>query len=72
MKCPYCDKDMQQGVIKSSHILRWKKKKRLKNRFDVYNCAIRLSNGSLWKGESVEAWLCQACSKVVIDYSSNE
>ena len=67
MKCPYCDKEMQEGVIKSSHILRWRKKKHLVNHSDMRDCPVRLSSGSFVKGESVEAWLCRECGKVVID-----
>lgn len=69
MKCPYCNKDMQQGVIKSNHILRWKKTGSLINRSKAHDHAVRLSRGSFVKGESAEAWLCRDCCKVVIDYS---
>ena len=69
MKCPYCNKDMQQGVIESNHILRWKKTGNLINRFKAHDHAVRLSRGSFVKGESAEAWLCRDCCKVVIDYS---
>ena len=69
MKCPYCNKDMQQGVIESNHILRWKKTGSLINRFKAHGHAVRLSRGSFVKGESAEAWLGRDCCKVVIDYS---
>ena len=69
MKCPYCNKDMQQGVIESNHILRWKKTGSLINRFKAHGHAVRLSRGSFVKGESAEATLCRYCCKVLIDYS---
>ena len=69
MKCPYCNKDMQQGVIESNQKLRWKKTGSLINRFKAHGHAVRLSRGSFVKGESAEAWLCRDCCKVVIDYS---
>ena len=69
MKCPYCNKDMQQGVIESNRMLRWRKTGSLINRFKAHGHAVRLSRGSFVKGESAEAWLCRDCCKVVIDYS---
>lgn len=69
MKCPYCNKDMEQGVIQSPHEINWQKKKHLINRSDLHDGAVCLAPSSFWKGSSVEAWLCRECSKVVIDHS---
>lgn len=69
MKCPYCNIDMEQGVIQSAQEINWQKKKHLINRSYLYDGAVCLSPMSFWKGSAVEAWLCRGCSKVVIDYS---
>ena len=69
MKCPYCGKEMEQGVIQSTYELNWQKKRRLMNRSDMYEDAICLSPMSFWKGSAVTAWLCRDCNKIVIDYS---
>ena len=69
MKCPYCGREMEQGVIQSTYELNWQKKRRLMNRSDMYEDAICLSPMSFWKGSAVTAWLCRDCNKIVIDYS---
>lgn len=71
MKCPYCNKKMEQGVIQSPQEISWQKKKRLLSRSDMYDDAVCLSPWSFLKGSAVEAWLCRDCNKVVIDYSAN-
>jgi len=59
MKCPYCNKDMEQGVIQSSQEINWQEKKHLMNRSDMYDGAVCLAPRSFWKGSSVKAWLCR-------------
>lgn len=71
MKCPYCNKDMEQGVIQSSHVLNWRKKRRLVQRPGKHEGVVRLAPVSFWTGSYVEAWLCRDCSKVVIDYAAH-
>ena len=70
MKCPYCNKDMERGVIQSAQEINWQHKKHLINRSDMHEGAVCLSPRSFWTGSSVEAWLCRDCSKVLIDYSA--
>jgi len=69
MKCPYCNEEMEKGVIQSPNEIAWQKEKHLFNRADMNDDSICLSQYSFLKGSSVEAWLCRECNKVIIDYS---
>jgi len=72
MKCPYCNHDMEQGVIQSAQEINWQKKKHLINRSDMYDDAVCLSQRNFFKGSAVEAWLCRECKKVIIDYTDEK
>ena len=67
MNCPYCNKEMEQGIIRSPQEISWQKEKHFFNRADMHEGAVCLSEFSFLKGSSVEAWLCRDCGKVVID-----
>lgn len=69
MKCPYCNEEMEQGVIQSPQELNWQAQKRLLNRSDLYEDAVCLSYPSFIKGSAVEAWLCRNCQKVIVDFA---
>lgn len=68
MKCPYCNKEMEIGVITSQNEIAWQKERHLFNRADMHGGSVCLSEHSFLKGSSVEAWLCRECCKVIIDY----
>lgn len=72
MKCPYCNEEMEQGVIQSQQEINWQEKTHMINRSDLYDGAVRLSKRSFVKGSAVEAWLCRKCEKVIIDYSDEK
>ena len=72
MKCPYCSKEMELGVIQSPNEIAWQKDRHLFGRSDLHNGAVCLSQHSFLKGSSVEAWLCRECNKVIIDYASDK
>ena len=63
MKCPYCEKEMEQGFIQSPHEISWKKgdKRPLFGRAQFHEGSV--------KGSAVTAFLCRDCQKVIIDYS---
>lgn len=69
MKCPYCGRDMEQGVIQSVQEINWQKKRHLINRSDMYDGAVCLAPRSFLKGSFVEAYLCRDCRKVIVDCS---
>lgn len=72
MKCPYCNKEMEQGIIQSPNEIAWQKDKHLFGRSDLHDGAVCLSQHSFLKGSSVESWLCRECNKVIIDYASGK
>lgn len=71
MKCPYCNNEMEKGLIQSSQEIAWLKgeKKRLFGRAAFHDGSVVLSELSFLKGSAVTAFLCRSCKKVLIDYS---
>lgn len=74
MKCPYCEREMEQGVIQSPHEISWKKgvKRRLLGRASLHEGSVVLSELSFFRGSGVIAWLCRDCGKIVIDVSDEK
>lgn len=72
MKCPYCENELEQGIIESPHELSWKKKSSIIGRAEFHEGSIVLSELSMVKGSKVTAYLCRSCEKIVIDYSDNK
>ena len=70
MKCPYCNKEMEKGLIQSPQEIAWYSgdSRRFFNNSDFHEGSVTLSERSLLKGSAVTAWLCRDCKKVVIDY----
>jgi len=68
MNCPYCGKEMEEGLIQSLHEITWKKgvKRRLFGGSLLHPDAVTLSEFSLI-GSGVVAHLCRECGKMVID-----
>ena len=67
MKCPYCGKELEQGVLQSAQEINWQKKKVVFNRAHLHEGGVCLAPYSFWKGSIVEAWLCRDCGKVIMD-----
>jgi len=70
MKCPYCDKEMEKGIIQSMYPLSWnpgEKRKIFTTRGDLHEGGIVLSDMNIIKGSAVLAFLCRGCKKMVID-----
>lgn len=72
MKCPYCGKEMRYGVIQSPHEINWKPKKaKLFGTAQFHEGAIVLSQNNFFKGSCVEAYRCDDCKKIIIEYSDD-
>lgn len=70
MKCPYCNEEMEIGVIPSRHELAWfKGVKRPTLSAKFHADSVVLSKMSFMNGSAVAAYLCRNCRKVVIDNS---
>ena len=69
-KCPYCNNDMEKGFIQSRDNLYWSKKIRKVAAIGPLGEAIPLTtrDGSLFKGEAIEAYNCPKCKKIIIAY----
>ncbi len=66
MQCPYCDGEMQRGYIKCERPFVWSPNKKIhliniKRKEDI-----QLSQG-FWDGCYVEAYVCPACKKMILD-----
>ena len=76
MRCPYCDSEMELGLVQSPHEIAWLKGD-TKHAFAIaaaHKDAIVLSPlniKNLITGCAVRAFLCRSCKKVIIDYSDN-
>lgn len=62
MKCPYCNSEMEKGYIQSNDGLGWNRKKRL---LAIFSASV--ADQEL--GRCLTAYRCEACEKIVIDYS---
>ncbi|MBP1756974.1 MAG: hypothetical protein H6Q59_3372 [Firmicutes bacterium] len=71
MKCPYCNDEMEKGLIQSNHEIAWLpgEKKKALTRADFYQGAVVLSELSFLKSSAVTAYICKKCEKVIIDFS---
>lgn len=71
MKCPYCDNEMEKGLIQSPQEIAWLKgeKKHTLARANFHEGSVVLSELSFAKGSAVVSYLCRKCKKVIIDYS---
>lgn len=73
MKCPYCNEDMKYGVIQSPHEINWMPKKaKLFGAAEFHEGAIVLSAHNFLKGSCVDAYCCDKCKKIIIDYSDSD
>ena len=68
MKCPYCDQEMEKGLIQSTEPINFMKKVRAvnrpKNNLGEFNLAIPRMGGRC----HVDLWLCRDCRKMIIEY----
>jgi len=68
MRCPYCNEEMEAGVIQSPQEIAWKHKKHWIGRAEFHKGSVVLSELSFLKGSAAKAFLCRTCEKIVIDY----
>lgn len=70
MNCPYCNEEMEYGLIQSSNAINWLKTEKRKFFFSpsLYPDSITLSTLSMLRGSAVVAYNCRYCKKLIIDY----
>lgn len=77
MECPYCHKDMMKGRIQTKgEVIKWipanKSVQLVETRWTVKKGEIKLGSYSFFTGGSTEAYCCQECHKILIDYNGEE
>lgn len=68
MKCPYCSRSMEQGLIASPEPINFLKEVHFINQPKVKDGEFNLAKSSMGKRATVDAWLCRECRKIVISY----
>ena len=71
MKCPFCEKIMEKGILQSGQIMLWARKKHYMTLNAWRDGEVELDRNYL-TGVSLPAWICKACEKVVVDYHKEE
>ena len=71
MKCPYCNNEMEKGLIQSPQVISWLKgeKRKFFGRAEFHKDSVVLSELSFMKGSACIAYNCPSCKKIVIDYA---
>ena len=71
MICPYCNNEMEKGLIQSPQEISWLKgeKRKFFGRAEFHKGSVVLSQLSFMKGSACIAYNCQKCKKIVIDYA---
>lgn len=70
MKCPYCDSEMEQGLLQGMQRVAWVKKQH-KISLHPNEGEILLEN-SVFQNFVFSAEICKTCKKIVLDYSDKE
>ena len=69
MNCPYCNNEMELGYIQCRDGITWTPKKQLIAALSVFGKdSMPLNNSN--SHNTVYAYKCATCRKVIIDYSS--
>ena len=71
MICPYCDDEMEKGLIHSPQELNWIKgeKRKFFTRAFLHKESVVLSELSMINGSACVAYNCPNCKKIIIDYA---
>ncbi len=71
VNCPYCNSEMKLGYIQSRDGVVWDAKKRKIAAFpSLRSDAIVLGSADgAFSGTSIQAYNCEKCKKIIIDYA---
>ncbi|MBE6731790.1 MAG: hypothetical protein E7564_08890 [Ruminococcaceae bacterium] len=74
MKCPYCQKEMEKGLIHSPHELNFIKgeKRKFMTASFLHDNSVVLSKLSYLKGSATIAYNCPECEIIIIDYKNGK
>lgn len=69
MKCPYCDKEMEEGYITSdARCIAWRKERYESAWVSKKSDGIQLSRTFAGAVALDHAYCCKKCKKIIIDY----
>ena len=65
MNCPFCNKDIKKGFLKSSHHMHWGEAQALGFLPNDLKLT-RFSLEGILKGNFVESYYCSECKKIIV------
>lgn len=65
MTCPYCRRDMEQGLLQSQRVIFFTKKKKVWLLTPVGD-DVKVSKNN-WTTPNAEAHLCRSCEKIIVE-----
>ena len=68
MKCPYCNEEMEKGLITSPEPINFMKESRFVNQPKENKGEFNLAKPPFGGRATVEVWLCRNCKKILIEY----
>ena len=72
MKCPYCEREMEQGYIQCRDGVTWTAKRQPIAALSSFGKdSVSLANGAAKHSRTVFAHRCRNCKKVIIEYLEN-
>lgn len=73
MKCPYCEKEMESGVLQSIRDIFWtSKKKKVFLTVNKHKGDIEVAPLDFIGSAVKEAFFCRNCQKIIIDVDTKE
>ena len=72
-KCPRCEKEMKKGFIQSGTRLAWVPKvSKVSVEPSLNKESVLLSKQNRFSINYVDAYLCEQCKRILVDYSNNK
>ncbi|MGO1477234.1 PF20097 family protein, partial [Alkalibacterium gilvum] len=66
MKCPYCNQEMENGLVQSSRGIFWGKKKHKFFGIPIHEEEFSIADG--WNTSAINGYCCRDCQKIIIEY----
>ncbi len=70
MICPFCGKEMENGLLQAGNMIVWVKKKHFWSLLPKEG-EILLDRNYL-TGAAIPSWICKNCRKVITEYEDNK
>ena len=66
MKCPYCQQQMEYGIVRSNRLMWWAVEKDRLYFSPKYEDEFKIGHGIF--GTKTNGYCCSDCKKIIIDY----